>query len=91
LLYIYNLVYLLCFLILTLTVCTIPSLNLDCSNHKNVRVTWNDDCVFSCSVIWNCTNGEDVSVEKVYYILVMMKLCVLLVRTSSYLKFLFVL
>ena len=50
------------------TVCTVPSLALDCSNQQNVRVTWDEDCVNSCDVIWNCTNGEDVFVEQVLII-----------------------
>ena len=48
-----------------LTVCNVPSLHLDCSNRKNVRVTWKEDCVINCDVTWSCTNGEDVSVVKV--------------------------
>ena len=50
------------------TVCTVPSLALDCSNRQNVCVTWYKDCVISCDVIWNCTNGEDVFVEQVVII-----------------------
>ena len=49
--------------------CLVDRLTLNCSNHNNVIVTWNDTpygCVRSCTPTWNCTNGKDYKIKQVW-------------------------
>ena len=59
---------------------TVPSLNLDCSDRKNVRASFTDpdNCVQACKPIWYCTNGEEYYLEETEVQVHYVSQCVLL-------------